>query len=118
MWDGNEVWLIAGGGTLYFAFPLLYASSFSGFYLPLMMVLWLLILRGIGIELRSMSSRPSGAASWTACSPLQHPAGGLFRRGAGQRDTRRAVAGRRLLFRAAMDRLAVGPDPGFSTGTP
>jgi cytochrome bd ubiquinol oxidase subunit II len=52
VWDGNEVWLIAGGGTLYFAFPLLYASAFSGFYLPLMIVLWLLILRGIGIELR------------------------------------------------------------------
>jgi cytochrome d ubiquinol oxidase subunit II len=53
VWDGNEVWLLAAGGTLYFAFPLLYASSFSGFYLPLMIVLWLLILRGIGIELRS-----------------------------------------------------------------
>jgi cytochrome d ubiquinol oxidase subunit II len=53
VWDGNEVWLIAGGGTLYFAFPTLYASSFSGFYLPLMMVLWLLILRGISIEFRS-----------------------------------------------------------------
>src|ERR1700728_3984508 len=52
VWDGNEVWLIAAGGTLYFAFPQLYASSFSGFYLPLMMVLWLLILRGIGIEFR------------------------------------------------------------------
>ena len=51
VWDGNEVWLLAAGGTLYFAFPLLYASSFSGFYLPLMMVLWLLMLRGIGIEL-------------------------------------------------------------------
>jgi cytochrome d ubiquinol oxidase subunit II len=53
VWDGNEVWLIAGGGTLFFAFPLLYASSFSGFYLPLTMVLWLLILRGISIEFRS-----------------------------------------------------------------
>jgi cytochrome d ubiquinol oxidase subunit II len=53
VWDGNEVWLIAGGGTLYFAFPLVYASSFSGFYLPLMIVLWLLILRGISVELRS-----------------------------------------------------------------
>jgi cytochrome d ubiquinol oxidase subunit II len=40
VWDGNEVWLLAGGGTLYFAFPLLYASAFSGFYLPLMIVLW------------------------------------------------------------------------------
>lgn len=53
VWDGNEVWLIAAGGALFFAFPLLYASSFSGFYLPLMMVLWLLMLRGVGIELRS-----------------------------------------------------------------
>src|SRR5580692_7079112 len=52
VWDGNEVWLIAGGGTLYFAFPALYASAFSGFYLALMIVLWLLILRGASIELR------------------------------------------------------------------
>jgi cytochrome d ubiquinol oxidase subunit II len=53
VWDGNEVWLVAAGGTLFFAFPLLYASSFSGFYLPLMMVLWLLMLRAIGIEFRT-----------------------------------------------------------------
>jgi cytochrome d ubiquinol oxidase subunit II len=53
VWDGNEVWLLAAGGTLYFAFPRLYASSFSGFYLPLTIVLWLLILRGIGIEFRA-----------------------------------------------------------------
>ena len=52
VWDGNEVWLLAAGGTLYFAFPQLYASGFSGFYLPLMMVLWLLMLRAIGIEFR------------------------------------------------------------------
>jgi len=58
VWDGNEVWLLAAGGALFFAFPLLYASSFSGFYLPLMMVLWLLMLRGIGIELRSHVSDP------------------------------------------------------------
>jgi cytochrome d ubiquinol oxidase subunit II len=53
VWDGNEVWLVAAGGTLFFAFPLLYASSFSGFYLPLIMVLWLLMLRAIGIEFRT-----------------------------------------------------------------
>ncbi|MGA8507529.1 MAG: cytochrome d ubiquinol oxidase subunit II, partial [Candidatus Sulfotelmatobacter sp.] len=52
VWDGNEVWLLAAGGTLYFAFPLVYASAFSGFYLALMIVLWLLILRGISVELR------------------------------------------------------------------
>jgi cytochrome d ubiquinol oxidase subunit II len=53
VWDGNEVWLIAAGGTMYFAFPVLYASGFSGFYLPLMIVLWLLILRGAAIEFRN-----------------------------------------------------------------
>lgn len=53
VWDGNEVWLLAAGGTLYFAFPALYASGFSGFYLPLIMVLWLLIVRGTSIEFRS-----------------------------------------------------------------
>lgn len=58
VWDGNEVWLLAAGGTLYFAFPQLYASAFSGFYLPLMMVLWLLMLRGIGIELHSHIDNP------------------------------------------------------------
>jgi cytochrome d ubiquinol oxidase subunit II len=58
VWDGNEVWLLAGGGTLYFAFPLLYASGFSGFYLPLMIVLWLLIFRGIGVELRMHLDSP------------------------------------------------------------
>jgi cytochrome d ubiquinol oxidase subunit II len=58
VWDGNEVWLIATGGTLYFAFPLLYASAFSGFYLPLMIVLWLLILRAIGIEFRTHVDNP------------------------------------------------------------
>src|SRR5229473_186902 len=47
VWDGNEVWLIAGGGTLYFAFPALNASAFSGFYLALMIVLWLLFFDGL-----------------------------------------------------------------------
>jgi len=50
VWDGNEVWLLAGGGLLFLAFPPVYASAFSGFYLPLMIVLWLLVLRGIAIE--------------------------------------------------------------------
>jgi len=58
VWDGNEVWILAAGGTLYFAFPALYASSFSGFYLPLMMVLWLLILRGISLEFRGHVTEP------------------------------------------------------------
>jgi cytochrome d ubiquinol oxidase subunit II len=52
VWDGNEVWLVAAGGTLFFAFPLLYAASFSGFYLGLNIVVWLLVFRAIGIEFR------------------------------------------------------------------
>src|ERR1700683_552473 len=63
-WDGNEVWLLAGGGTLFFAFPALYASSFSGFYLPLMIVLWLLMLRGISIEFRSHVESPVWRPLW------------------------------------------------------
>ncbi len=64
VWDGNEVWLIAAGGTLFFTFPLLYASSFSGFYLPLIIVLWLLIVRGVSIELRSRVPSPVWASFW------------------------------------------------------
>jgi len=66
VWDGNEVWLIAGGGTLFFAFPVLYASSFSGFYLPLIIVLWLLMLRGLSIELRGHIGDPMWASFWDA----------------------------------------------------
>lgn len=64
VWDGNEVWLIAAGGTLFFAFPVLYASSFSGFYLPLIIVLWLLMLRGVSIELRGHIRNPVWFAFW------------------------------------------------------
>jgi cytochrome d ubiquinol oxidase subunit II len=64
VWDGNEVWLLAGGGTLYFAFPGLYASSFSGFYLPLMAVLWLLMIRGISIEFRNHLDNAAWKPFW------------------------------------------------------
>jgi cytochrome bd ubiquinol oxidase subunit II len=63
-WDANEVWLIAGGGTLFFAFPPVYASGFSGFYLPLMIVLWLLILRAISIDFRNHLQSTVWAPLW------------------------------------------------------
>src|SRR5207249_5514112 len=66
VWDGNEVCLIAAGGTLFFSFPVLYASSFSGFYLPLIIVLWLLMVRGLAIELRSHINNPVWIAFWDA----------------------------------------------------
>lgn len=64
LWDGNEVWLLAGGGILVFAFPRAYAGGFSGFYLPLTMVLWLLILRGISIEFRNLEKSSLWRSFW------------------------------------------------------
>ncbi|MBS2021180.1 MAG: cytochrome d ubiquinol oxidase subunit II [Deltaproteobacteria bacterium] len=66
VWDGNEVWLLAGGGTLFFAFPQAYAAGFSGFYLPLMLVLWLLAGRALSIELRSHLPYKLWHAFWDA----------------------------------------------------
>ncbi len=64
IWDGNEVWLIAAGGVLFMAFPNVYATAFSGFYLALFVVLWLLILRGVAIELRSHQDHPLWREFW------------------------------------------------------
>jgi cytochrome bd ubiquinol oxidase subunit II len=63
-WNGNEVWLIAAGGALVCVFPRVYAAGFSGFYLPLTMVLWLLILRGISIEFRSKDENELWRTFW------------------------------------------------------
>ncbi len=64
VWDGNEVWIVGAGGALVFAFPRVYAAAFSGLYLPLMMVLWLLILRGVAIKVRSQLSDPLWRTGW------------------------------------------------------
>lgn len=64
VWNGNEVWLLGAGGALVAAFPNLYAASFSGFYLPLMLVLWLLLLRGLGIEFRHQIHHPLWEDFW------------------------------------------------------
>jgi cytochrome d ubiquinol oxidase subunit II len=66
LWDGNEVWLLAGGATLFFAFPALYAAGFSGFYLPLMIVLWLLVGRGLSIEFRNHLKNAVWPPFWDA----------------------------------------------------
>jgi cytochrome d ubiquinol oxidase subunit II len=58
VWNGNEVWLIAGGGSLFLAFPRAYAAAFSGLYFGLMIVLWLLVGRGLGLELRRQIDHP------------------------------------------------------------
>ena len=64
VWNGNEVWLLGTGGALVAAFPNLYAASFSGFYLALMLVLWLLLLRGLGIEFRHQIHDPLWEHAW------------------------------------------------------
>jgi cytochrome d ubiquinol oxidase subunit II len=66
IWDGNEVWLLAFGGLLVYSFPRVYAVAFSSFYLALILVLWLLILRGISIEFRSRHPNPLWRAFWDA----------------------------------------------------
>jgi cytochrome bd ubiquinol oxidase subunit II len=67
VWNGNEVWLIAAGGVLFMAFPKAYASAFSGLYFGLILVLWLLVGRGLALELRHQIAHPL----WrTACDTV------------------------------------------------
>ena len=70
VWNGNEVWLLAAGGSMVVAFPHLYAASFSGFYLALMLVLWLLVLRGLGIEFRHQIDHDMWRQAWDVAFSL------------------------------------------------
>ncbi len=63
-WDGNEVWLLTAGGATFAAFPHWYATLFSGFYLPLFLLLMGLILRGVAFEFRSKDDNPTWRAAW------------------------------------------------------
>jgi len=64
VWDGNEVWLLTGGGALFAAFPPVYATVFSGFYLALILVLVALILRAVSLEFRSKGESPAWRLLW------------------------------------------------------
>ncbi|MBV8638696.1 MAG: cytochrome d ubiquinol oxidase subunit II [Candidatus Eremiobacteraeota bacterium] len=66
-WNGNEVWLVAAGGILFALFPKGYASSFSGFYLPFIVVLWLLMGRGVALELREHYDSALWHQFWDFC---------------------------------------------------
>jgi cytochrome d ubiquinol oxidase subunit II len=63
-WDGNEVWLLTGGGALFAAFPHVYATVFSGFYLALMLVLFALIVRAVSLEFRHHSESAAWRRFW------------------------------------------------------
>ena len=63
-WDGNQVWFILGGGAIFAAFPLIYATAFSGFYVVMLLLLWTMILRPLGFEYRSQIERPAWRNTW------------------------------------------------------
>jgi len=67
VWDGNEVWMITAGGALFAAFPHVYATLFSGFYLALFFMLVALILRGVAFEFRSKDEHPAWRNAWDWC---------------------------------------------------
>ncbi|NLG97955.1 MAG: cytochrome d ubiquinol oxidase subunit II [Chloroflexi bacterium] len=66
-WDGNEVWLLTAGGATFAAFPQWYATLFSGFYLPLFLILLALIVRGVAFEFRSKHDDPRWRSLWDWC---------------------------------------------------
>src|SRR5680860_1378698 len=66
VWDGNEVWLLTAGGATFAAFPEWYATMFSGFYLPLLLILLALIVRVPAIEWRDKHDAPRWRATWDA----------------------------------------------------
>ncbi len=66
VWNANEVWLIAAGAVLFFAYPKAYAAGFSGFYLAMILVLWLLIFRGLAVELRAQVDHMLWRQAWDA----------------------------------------------------
>ena len=70
VWDGNEVWLVAAAGVLFMGFPRAYSAAFSGFYMALMIVLWLFIVRGIAIASRSLQENPLWREFWDTAFSL------------------------------------------------
>lgn len=64
VWDGNEVWLVTGGGALFAAFPDVYATVFSGFYLAIMLIIFVIIFRAVAIEFRSKNPSPRWRNTW------------------------------------------------------
>jgi cytochrome d ubiquinol oxidase subunit II len=75
-WDGNQVWFILGGGAIFAAFPLIYATAFSGLYIVMLLLLWTMIIRPLGFEYRSKLPSPAWRNFWdwvlfvSGCVPM------------------------------------------------
>ena len=94
-WDGNQVWFITGGGAIFAAWPLVYATAFSGFYWAMLAVLWALFFRPVGFDYRSKIAQPA-LAQHLGLGPVRR------RRGAAadlRRGLRQPVAGRAVPLR-------------------
>jgi len=118
-WDGNEVWLLAAGGTLFFAFPLLYASAFSGFYLPLMIVLWCSSCAPSASSCAATPQSRSGAPSSTRSSPSPSSLLAIFYGAALANVVRGVPIGPDdYFFLPLWTNWKPGPIPESSTGTP
>ena len=114
VWSGNEVWLIAAGAVLFLAFPRAYAAGFSGFYLALIIVLWLLMGRGLAIELRAHVDHLLWRQFWdvifTASSALLAVVFGIA---LGNLIRGVPLKCRGLFLCGALDGLSPRPDPGI-----
>ena len=96
VWDGNEVWLLTGGGALFAAFPVVYATVFSGFYLAFMLLLFALIFRAVSLEFRGKVDSPGVAAGLGLVLRAGQPDGvAALRRGGRQHPARIAHRRRR-----------------------
>lgn len=75
-WDGNQVWFVLGGGAIFAAFPLIYATAFSGLYIVMLLLLWTMMVRPLGFEYRSKLPSPAWRNLWdwvlfvSGCVPM------------------------------------------------
>lgn len=78
VWDGNEVWLVTGGGALFAAFPEVYATAFSGFYTAFILLLFMLIFRAVSIDVRSKQESPRWRSFWDGAFSVSSIAAALL----------------------------------------
>ena len=78
VWDGNEVWLLTGGGAIFAAFPPVYASVFSGFYLAMMLVVLVLMARAVSLEFRHLEANPLWRSTWDVVFSISSVLAGLL----------------------------------------